>query len=82
MKFKIFRSVENYGTANETFSNEYILAIDDRRESLIDFDDGFFYVTGDITPVPEPSLIAALAVTGMGGFLVLRRRLIAKRNAK
>jgi hypothetical protein len=41
----------------------------------------FGFVTGEITPVPEPSLIGALAVGGLGGVLFVRRRIQQKRKA-
>lgn len=37
---------------------------------------------GDFTPVPEPRLIGAMALAGLGGFLVVRRRLVAKAKAR
>jgi hypothetical protein len=41
----------------------------------------FGFEIGDITPVPEPSLIGALAVGGLGGVLFVRRRIQQKRKA-
>ena len=76
-KFKMFQAVDlRDGTAIE---NEYIFAIDDRTNDAVDFDDGFFYLNGDIAPVPEPSQIAALALLGLGGFLYIRRRRMARK---
>lgn len=75
LKFKMFRLVNE----DNTFGDAYIIAIDDRMRDLVDFDDGFFYVTGDLTPVPEPSLIAGLAVFGLGIIVIARRKL---RSAK
>ena len=74
-RFKIFAEIEN-----DEFTGHYIMAVADRNSNFDgDRDDGFFYLQGDITPVPEPSQLAALALVGLGGFLYIRRRI---RSAK
>lgn len=60
--------------------NAYLFAVADRNANVdSDYDDGFFYVVGDISPIPEPSHIAVLATMGLGVLLVVRRRLIKKK---
>jgi hypothetical protein len=81
-KFKMFQAVEydeDTGDRIGFIDNEYIFGIDDRMRALEDWDDGFFYVRGDISPVPEPSQIALLSILGLGGFLYLRRRRAARK---
>ena len=73
LKFRMFQRFDE--NEQDFVVGEYVFAIGDRAGSLdADYDDGFFYVTGDISPVPEPSQIALLGVLGLGGFLYLRRR--------
>ncbi len=54
--------------------NVYILALDDLYPRLKDWDDGFFVLAGQISPVPEPSLIGLAGVGALLGFLAYRRR--------
>jgi hypothetical protein len=71
-RFRIYRGTDGAGG----FTNEYLFAIADRSATMdADFDDGFFYLVGDITPVPEPAHIAGLALLGLGGLLYVRRRI-------
>ena len=82
-KFKMFQAVSKDGAGNFTgdlIPGEFIFAIDDRTDDAIDYDDGFFYLNGDIAPVPEPSQIAALALLGLGGYLYIRRRRLISKN--
>lgn len=70
-QFKIFAEVDS-----GEFTGHYIMAIADRNDNFDgDRDDGFFYLQGDIVPVPEPSQIAALSVLGLGALLFVRRRI-------
>jgi hypothetical protein len=48
----------------------WVIGIDDRENTLVDFDDGFFY----LQVVPEPSQIAVMALAGMGLLVLLRER--------
>jgi len=43
---------------------------------------GFAYIDLQISPIPEPSHIAALSVIGMAGLLYGRRRMIAQRRKR
>ena len=76
-KFKIYQA---YGrtslTGQLTALDTYLLAIgDEEGDNDTDYDDGFFLVQfGDTPVVPEPSHIAAAALLGMTGLLLLRRR--------
>ncbi|MCC5805500.1 MAG: PEP-CTERM sorting domain-containing protein [Opitutales bacterium] len=54
--------------------NVYILALDDLYPRLKDWDDGFFVLAGQISPVPEPSLIGLAGVGALLGFIAYRRR--------
>ena len=70
-RFKFWAGYDGNGTA----TGEYLIAVSDRDFGFDqDRDDGFFYLSGDIVPVPEPSQIAALALLGLGGLLIVRRR--------
>lgn len=69
-----FAMFQSYNPFTQELSNEWIFAIDDREDDLIDYDDGFFYVTGDLTPVPEPSLVGFLAVLGVIGIVFFNNR--------
>jgi hypothetical protein len=70
LRFKIFQ-----GTGAD--SNKYLLGIDDLETDKVDFDDGVFYL--EVSPIPEPSQIAALSVLGLGLLLVVRRRMKSKK---
>jgi len=74
-RFKLFRS---YNPNTLDYGNEWILAIDDREDSLVDHDDGFFYIQSSITPVPEPSTIGLIAVFGTIAIALLKRRKTSK----
>lgn len=78
-KFKMFQA---YDEDLQLFSDAYIFAIDDRMDNSVDFDDGFFYITGEIVPVPEPSAIAAMAIVGLGGLLYIRKRITGRNKNK
>jgi hypothetical protein len=80
LRFSIFRQV-NVDDQGDVASDgkDWLFRIDDDNSYDDDTDDGFFYVTGDISPVPEPSQIAALSLLGLGALLIVRRRLV-KRN--
>lgn len=73
LRFGIFRLViiDPQG-AVAGFGNEWLFRIDDDNKVDDDTDDGFFYDTGDISPVPEPSAIAALNLLGLGALLFVR----------
>jgi len=76
-RFKIF---QQYDPFSNMFESSFIFAIDDRENSLVDHDDGFFFLSGaSITPVPEPRMIATLAVFGLVIVLLIKSR---KNNAK
>lgn len=74
LQFKVFREEK----ANGAFGFQWLFAIADRVQSFdSDLDDGFFFVQ-NLQPVPEPTQVALLALLGLGGVLVVRRRLTAK----
>lgn len=79
MRFRIFQAFDMFTGEAQT---QWLFAIDDRETNLIDFDDGFFFFSGEgtITPVPEPSVIAGLAFAGLISLLVIRRKIT--KNAK
>ena len=52
----------------------FILALEDNGVSDYDFDDGFFVMSGFITPVPEPSVIGLGGIVALIGFMAYRRR--------
>ncbi len=55
----------------------FILALEDQgiaRGSDYDFDDGFFVMSGFITPVPEPAVIGLAGIMALFGFIAYRRR--------
>ena len=54
--------------------NVFILALDDLYPRLKDWDDGFFILSGQISPVPEPAMIGLLGVVVLLGTLAYRRR--------
>lgn len=54
----------------------WVIGIDDRENSLIDFDDGFFY----LQVVPEPSQLALMAVAGLGLMVLLKTRYRRRRD--
>jgi hypothetical protein len=61
------------------YTGDFLMAISDRDgKKDADVDDGLFYFRGEITPVPEPSQIAGLALLGLGAALFIRRRLARK----
>lgn len=83
IRFKMFRgvNVDGNGDVASLKDNEWLFAINDRDKNFDkDSDDGFFYVKGDIRPVPEPSQIAALSLLGLGALLVVRRRILKRRK--
>lgn len=69
-----FAMFQSYDPVSQELGNEWIFAIDDREDEWIDYDDGFFYVSGDLTPVPEPSSIAFIAAIGLVGVICLNYR--------
>lgn len=69
-----FAMFQSYDPLTLELNNEWIFAIDDRETGLVDYDDGFFYITGDITPVPEPSGIALIAAVALVGVISLNYR--------
>jgi hypothetical protein len=69
-RFKFFQAYDG-----DTALNYWVIGIDDREDSLIDYDDGFFF----LHVVPEPSHIAGLAVFGLAALLVIRRRIKSKK---
>jgi len=77
IRFKVYREQDENGN----FGLNYLFAIADRDTTFdADRDDGFFFLSGNIVPVPEPSQIAALALLGLGGFLYVRRRFSKKQK--
>ncbi|MEX0323600.1 MAG: PEP-CTERM sorting domain-containing protein [Puniceicoccaceae bacterium] len=65
---------------DQSLSGDFLMAISDRDgKADADIDDGIFYFRGDITPVPEPSQIAGLALLGLGAALYIRRRFTKKK---
>lgn len=79
LQFDIFRQVAfDQQGAVAGFGDDWLFRIDDDNAVDNDRDDGFFYVTGDISPVPEPSQIAALSLLGLGALLIVRRRLVKR----
>lgn len=79
-RFKIFRQ---YDPANgNAFLDSWILAVDDRENSRIDYNDGVFWVDAqNVVVVPEPSLIAGIALVGLAGIVFFRRRKTATAQA-
>lgn len=71
LKFKTFQKIDPFTMEP---LNEYVMFIDDRMNSKIDHDDGFFYVTGDMTPVPEPALISIIALAGLATIVYFKRK--------
>jgi hypothetical protein len=83
LRFTMFQSVLVSGgvVTNAGLGTEWIFGISDRDQGFDnDGDDGYFYIAGTISPVPEPSQIAALALLGMGGFLFIRRKFLSKQQ--
>lgn len=80
LRFTMFRQVITDEFANfVSYGSEWILALNDNNGGFDgDVDDGIFYISGDISPVPEPSQIAALALFGLGGLLYIRKRMTKK----
>lgn len=79
-RFKFFIG---YDPITQLSTGDWIIAIDDREETLVDYDDGFFYLVNDgspITPVPEPSTVGFIAAASLVGFIFLNNR--RKRNKK
>ncbi len=54
----------------------FVLTLEDKGTfgSDYDFDDGFFVISGFVTPVPEPSIIGLAGVMALIGFMAYRRR--------
>lgn len=70
-RFRIYQVLDN-----GKLTNEYLFAVADRDATKDgDYDDGFFYMVGDVTPVPEPAHIASLAVAFLFAGLFLRSRI-------
>lgn len=81
IRFKMFQgvSVDDQGAVTGMIDDQWLFGINDRNKVFDkDSDDGYFYITGDISPVPEPSQIAALSLLGLGALLIVRRRLVKK----
>lgn len=78
-RFGIFRQVtfDQRGIV-AGFGDDWLFRIDDDNAANDNSDDGFFYITGDIHPAPEPSQIAALSLLGLGALLIIRRRLVKR----
>lgn len=77
-----FMFFQSYDPVSLQDGNEWIFTIDDREDSLIDFDDGFFYTTNStITPVPEPASIGMVALASIFGVMLIKRRLALKNKS-
>jgi len=81
LRFNMFQLVTLDVDGNvDSFGSQFIFGINDRDRGFDnDGDDGYFYASGDITPVPEPSVIGAMAVASLLGLLFVRRRIVSKR---
>lgn len=80
MRFNMFRQVF-VDVQNEVLfnGNSWLFGINDRDKGFdADGDDGYFYITGDISPVPEPSSIAFLSVGMLIAITVIKRRFSKK----
>lgn len=79
-RFRIFQEYTKVGT-EASYSSNYIFAVDNRDgTSLVDYDDGLFYVRAVNAPiVPEPSVIGLMALGGLGGIVLFRRRRAANK---
>jgi hypothetical protein len=78
-RFLFFQSYDPFTLESGT---EWIFAIDDREDSLIDFDDGFFYTANsNITPVPEPASIGLVALASIFGVMLIKRRMVSKKSS-
>ncbi|NDV62336.1 PEP-CTERM sorting domain-containing protein [Puniceicoccales bacterium CK1056] len=81
IRFNMFQgvNVDAQGAVVSYIKNEWLFGINDKNTDFDgDGDDGYFYFSGDIRPVPEPSQIAALSLLGLGAFLFVRRRLMKR----
>lgn len=83
IRFKMYRgvNVDGNGAITSYKNDEWLFGINDRNKNFDkDSDDGYFFINGDIRPVPEPSQIAALSLLGLGALLVIRRRIVKRRK--
>lgn len=70
-RFRTYRVMEN-----GELTSEYLFAIADRNcAGDADYDDGFFYVSGSLMPVPEPAHLGAFGLAGLAAYLLVRRRI-------
>jgi len=76
-----FAMFEQYDpNSDDGVAGSYLIFIEDRNTKDVDYDDGLFYFAGEgLVPVPEPSLIAGIALLGLGAIVTLRRRKLAKK---